>query len=139
MEDPVEPVLGGRARASRRTDDRDVADTADQKQVAGIDGHAEMLHLTARRLDTGGDDVAPVGDGRSAEHHDEIGLVAGDGLAKGGGHGTGLVRHPDIRDDPGPGRRQPALEVAQGLGDGGLLQPRQQGRDDADPGDGDRG
>ena len=55
----------GRPRASRQ-----------QQQIAGIDRHAEMLDPPADRLDRGRDHVAPVGDGGSAEHDDELGALA---------------------------------------------------------------
>ena len=51
-------------------------DIADQHQVAGIDRHAEMLDRAAGRLDRGRDDIAPVGDGRRAEHEHELGALA---------------------------------------------------------------
>ena len=49
---------------------------SDQDEIAGIDRHAEMLDAPARRLDRGRDHVAPVGDGRRAEHDHKLGAVA---------------------------------------------------------------
>ena len=70
---PVEAVFLRRARAARRAEHRLAAQPADQHQIAGIDRHAEMLDLAADRFDRGRDHVAPVGDGRGAEHDDQLG------------------------------------------------------------------
>ena len=48
---------------------------ADHQQIAGIDRHAEMLDAAADRFQRRRDDVAAVGDGRSAEHDDEFGAA----------------------------------------------------------------
>lgn len=47
---------------------------AEQKQVAGIDRHPEMVGPAAERLDRGGDDVAPISYRRGAENHKDIAI-----------------------------------------------------------------
>ena len=43
---------------------------SEHHQVAGIDRHAQMHHVSSRRLEPGGNDIAAVDDGGGAEHQD---------------------------------------------------------------------
>ena len=97
---PVEAVFLRRARAARRAEHRPAARVADQQQIAGIDRHAEMLDAPADRLDRGRDHVAPVGDGRGAEHDDQLGALVEHLLDRLRERAL-LVRHAALGDDRG--------------------------------------
>src|SRR5437763_4388314 len=63
VEHPVEAVLLRRARAARRTEHRLArARLAEQQEIAGIDGHAELLDRAAGEFDRGRNNIAAVGD-----------------------------------------------------------------------------
>ena len=49
LEHPVEAIFLGRARAARRADHRLAIEHAQHQQVAGIDGHAQVLHHATSR------------------------------------------------------------------------------------------
>jgi hypothetical protein len=77
---------------------------SDQHQIAGIDRHAEMHDLAAGRLDRRRDHVAPVGDGRSAEHDHQLG-AGFEHLVDGARERSLFVRHAALGNDAGAGRR----------------------------------
>ena len=89
-------------QAARRADDRFALERTDEEQIARIDRHAEMLDGSARLFDRGGDDVAPVGNGRRAEDDDKLGL-AGRLIGDRSRQRPRLVRHPA----PPPRRGRP--------------------------------
>ena len=130
-QDPVEAVFLRRARAAGRAEHRLAARLPDQHQIAGIDRHAEMLDLAADRLDRRRDHVAAVGDGGSAEHHDQLGAFLEHLIDRLGDRAL-LVRHAALGDDAGAGRRQPRLRHPQGLLDHLGGKARQQRRHHAD-------
>ncbi len=102
-----------------------------QKQIAGIDRHAEMLDAAADRLDRRRNDIAPVGDRRGAEDDDELGACFEHFVDRLGERAL-LVRHPALGDDPGAGRRETLLRDLQGLVHHLVGEARQQRRDHAD-------
>ena len=71
------PFSFGRARAARRAEHRSCRSTAPISiRLPGSTGMPKCSIAPARRLDRGRDHVAPVGDGRRAEHDDKFGAVA---------------------------------------------------------------
>ena len=72
IQHPVESVLRRRACAARRAEHRAAVELAEEKQIAGIDRHAEMPDPAAGRLDRGGDNVGLVGDRRRAEGDQQV-------------------------------------------------------------------
>ncbi len=92
LEHGVEAGALERAGAAGHAEHGGAAEPAEEEQVAGIDGHAEAHDLAAGALERGGDDVAPVDDGRRAEDEDGI-EPGGAGAGERVGHGAGVVRH----------------------------------------------
>jgi len=129
---PVKAILHRRARAAGRAQHRHATGVADQEQIAGIDRHAEMLDNTADVFKRRRNHVAPVGDRGGAEYDHEFGAEIEYLLDRGGQRGF-FMRHPALGNDRGGGGRQPLGGDAQCLFHHLRRQPRQQGRNDADP------
>lgn len=72
IKDPVEAIFARAAGASGRADDRCRADTAKNKQIAGIDGHADMVYDAACVTDGCGNHIVRIGDRRRSEDHQQI-------------------------------------------------------------------
>ncbi len=90
-----------------------------------------MLHPAACSLQRGGNDVAPVGDGGSAEDEHEIAVRREFGES--GRQGRGLVRHPPLCGDDSAGGSEAVRRHAQRLVDHLVGEARQQRRYHRDP------
>ncbi len=84
-----------------------------------------MLDFTANAFDCGGDDVAPVGDGRRAEHDDKFGTGI-ELLIDRARERRLLVRYAILGGDARPGRRDTGGRDLQGLFDHLGRQARQE-------------
>ena len=73
FEQPVGALFPGRARRARHGYDGRFANPRQQGEIAGIDRQTEMLDGSAGCDDGCGDDVAPVRDGRCADHGNQVG------------------------------------------------------------------
>ena len=128
---PIEAVLLRAAGAAGRAEHRVPGRRADQKQIAGIDRHAEMLDAAADRLERRGDHVAPVGDGGGAEDDDHLGALP-EHILERARERLRLVRHAPFGNDRGAGRRKPLGGDLERLVDHLRGQPGQHGGNDAD-------
>ncbi len=113
-QNPVEAVFLRRTRAARRANHRHGADMPDQHEIAGIDRHAEMIDDAAGRFDRGGNDIAPVGDGRRTEHQHKL-RTRLEQVGDGSGDSLVIVRHAPLGQNAGAGRRQAACRHLQRL------------------------
>ena len=87
LQHPVETVEFGRAGATGQADHRQAFNLSHQDQVAGIDGHAEMVHLATGLDDSCRQSILAVYDGRRAGDQHEVRFV-GEGFAQGLGDGV---------------------------------------------------
>ncbi len=131
LEHPIEAVLLRAARAAGRAEHRRIAELGDEKKIAGIDRHAEMLDAASGGLDRGGNDVAPIGNGRGAEDDHDVGR-SGERAAKRLGERLRLMRHALLEDDDRFGGLEALGQNLHRLRDDGGLEPRQKRGDRGD-------
>ena len=127
---PIQAIDFGRAGAARQPQDGAVAEAAQQQQIAGVDRHAEMDDLPARRRDRRRNYIAPIGDGGSTGDQQQIHIVQpSDGRLEIGR----LMRATPFDRRPAMQPRQPLIGDLECLVEHALLDARQAGLDQANP------
>jgi hypothetical protein len=133
LKNPVEAVLLGRARAAGRADNRLAAKLAEHQQIAGVDGHAEMAHLTSRSLHGRRDHIPSIRDRGRAEDDDDL-RSERERARQRLREVIDLVMDADVADALGASEQlQPFVQNLQRLVDDRCLEAGQHRRDDGDP------
>src|SRR5690348_15252199 len=100
-EHKIDSVELWRTRASRKSDDRRLADASHQEQIARVDWHSEMIDLPPGFDDCCRNNVSPVSDRACAKHEDRI-RAGANSVLDGSGERCGLVRCTSFEDDIRP-------------------------------------